>query len=154
MTRKLLLMKQLLAEQKMKAAMEANAKKENETELQKVDVPGVNKLQEIEETTEDTCQCECKETCECENCGCSDECAQTPYGADDTSIDDTDDECAQTPYGADDADIEDTDECPCLLEPENESAIPDAKFVPEEAKPVEDEQPAPKKKRGRAKKSK
>ena len=135
MTRKLLLMKQLLAEQKMKAAMEANAKKENETELQKVDVPGVNKLQEIEETTEDTCQCECKETCECENCGCSDE-------------------CAQTPYGADDADIEDTDECPCLLEPENESAIPDAKFVPEEAKPVEDEQPAPKKKRGRAKKSK
>ena len=32
MTRKLLLMKQLLAEQRMKAAMEANAKKENETE--------------------------------------------------------------------------------------------------------------------------
>ena len=136
MTRKLLLMKQLLAEQRMKAAMEANAKKENETELQKVDVPGVNKLQEIEETTEDTCQCECKETCVCENCGCSDECAQTPYEVDEADIEDTD------------------DECPCLLEPENESAIPDAKFVPEEAKPVEDEQPAPKKKRGRAKKSK
>lgn len=148
MTRKLLLMKQLLAEQRMKAAMEANAKKENETELQKVDVPGVNKLQEIEGTTEDLCQCECKETCECENCGCSDECAQTPYEVDDTGIDDTAEEEVEV------VDATDINECPCLLESENESAIPDAKFVPEEAKPVEDEQPAPKKKRGRAKKSK
>lgn len=130
MTRKLLLLKQFLAEQRMKAAMEANAKKEAETEQKKADVPDVNKLQEIEGTTEDLCQCECKETCECENCGCSDECAQTPY------------------------EVDDINECPCLLEPENESVIPDAKFVPEEVKPVEDEQPAPKKKRGRAKKSK
>ena len=141
MTRKLLLMRQLLAEQKMKAAMEANAKKEAADELKNEDVPGVNILREIEETTEDSCHCECKETCECEDCCCKDidECSP---------VDDTAEEEVEV------VDTADINECPCLSEPEDESVIPDAKFVPEEVKQVEDEQPAPKKKRGRAKKSK